>query len=187
MQYRKLFLWLLTGLAALFYIRYSTDRVEPDTASDITLPADSPDIYVTGMALSRYDDQGIRIMTVNADTLAVYNTTGQSLLGQPVVLLRPKDQNSWRVTAEQAIILANDNIEFKQNVVAEQVSSLPATVVRSDVMIISDQGQRISSDLEVNIVKGGQTVDAVGMDVKLNTLEPVIELLSEVTFVYEPS
>jgi len=185
MQYPKLLLWLLIGLAGLFYMRFSADRVEPVTASEIDLPADSPDIYVTGMALTRYDDQGIRIMTVNADTLAVYNTIGQSLLGQPVVVLRQQGQTTWRVTADQATILANDDIEFRQNVVAVEVSSLPATVVTSDVMKVTDQGQRIRSDLAVNIVKGGQTADAIGMDVKLDALEPVIELLSEVNFVYE--
>ncbi|WP_320827402.1 LPS export ABC transporter periplasmic protein LptC [Reinekea sp.] len=187
MQYPKLLLWLLIGLAALLYMRFSADQVDSITASDIDLPADSPDIYVTGLALARYDEQGIEIMTVNANSLAVYNSIGQSLMSQPVVVLSQQGQTTWRVTADQAIILANDDIEFRHNVVAVQVSSVPATVVRSDVMQVSDQGKRIRSDLAVNIVKGGQTVDAIGMDVKLDTLEPVIELLSEVTFVYEPS
>ncbi|WP_320826764.1 LPS export ABC transporter periplasmic protein LptC [Reinekea sp.] len=187
MHYSKLLVWLLIGLAALLYNRSSSDRIDADTTSEIDIPTDLPDIYVTGMVLNRYDDQGIINMTVNADTLAQYNISDQSLLGRVVVVLSQQGQTTWQVTADEATILANDDIEFRHNVVAVQASNEPATVLRTDAMKVSDQGQRMTSDLAVNIVKGGQTVDAIGMDVKLDDLEPVIELLSEVTFVYEPS
>jgi|TARA_B110000503_G_C7163206_1_gene420638 LPS export ABC transporter protein LptC len=189
MQYRKLLLMLLIGLAALvlLMLMFSDDRTAAAVTSQVELPADSPDIYVTGMALTRYDEQGNRVMTVDADTVSVYNSTGQSLLSQPVVVLTNAGQRTWRVNANQALVMANDDIEFSHNVVATQLNGTPATRVGSEFMKVSDRGKLISSDLAVTIVKGTQTVDAIGMTVQLDAPEPVINLLSEVNFVYEPS
>jgi LPS export ABC transporter protein LptC len=187
MMYRKLLLMLLVGLAALLMLMFSDDRMDPEVANQIELPADSPDIYVTGMALTRYDYQGNRVMTVNADTVSVYNSSGRSLLSQPVVVLTNAGQNIWHVTADQAMVLANDDIEFKHNVVATQLNNAPITQIGSEFMRVSDQDQRISTELAVTIVKSRQTVDAIGMTVQLDAPEPVINLLSEVNFVYEPS
>ncbi|WP_287419754.1 LPS export ABC transporter periplasmic protein LptC [Reinekea sp.] len=189
MMYRKLLLMVLIGLAALLLILLmsSDERMTAEVTYQITLPADSPDIYVTGMALTRYDKLGSKVMTVDADTVSVYNSSGQSLLSQPVVILTDAGQKTWHIRADQALVMANDDMEFRHNVVATQLNGTPATRVGSEFMRVSDQGQLISTDLAVTIVKGRQTVDAVGMAVQLDAPEPVINLLSEVNFVYEPS
>ena len=189
MNYRTLLLMVLIGMAALLLILLmsSDERLAAEIKSQITLPVDSPDIYVTGMALTRYDHQGNNIMTVDADTVSIYNNSGQSLLSQPVVVLTVAGQQTWHIRADQALVMANDDIEFRHKVVATQLNAAPATRVGSEFMRVSDQGQRISTDLAVTIVKGRQTVDAIGMTVQLDAPEPVINLLSEVNFVYEPS
>jgi len=185
-QYRNVIVWVILAAAAVIYIWLNNDQ---DTNIDTTflfIPDDPPDVFITGMDLTRYGADGAPVLNAKAESLSVYKETKQSLMTRPIVVLSNPEEETWRVTAEKAVIHTNEDIEFISNVLSVQLNATPSVVVASDYMNVTNQGSLIETDKPVRIVKGKQVINAIGMEVKLDTIKPVIHLLSEVSFTYDP-
>jgi len=174
-------------LVVFFWLNQSPQQDQEDNENALILPDNPPDIYVTGMNLSRFDEQGNLVMTTLADSLAVYEGDGKSLLTNPDVILSSNSIESWRIQADDAVLYSNEDLEFLNNVRVLQLNSDPATQITSDYLKATQQGNFIETDKPVQIVKGKQSMNAIGMTVNLDTIEPVIHLLSDVSFIYDPS
>ena len=72
---------------------------ETEESVELVLPDNPPDIYITGMDLTRFDNEGHVIMTTKADSLAVYEASGKSYLTFPDVILSENDQETWQILA----------------------------------------------------------------------------------------
>jgi LPS export ABC transporter protein LptC len=105
----------------------------------------------------------------------------------PNVTLTEKSEDSWLITAKEALLHENEDIEFKHDVLISQLNSEPPLTITSDFMSVTKQGTLVKTDLPVQIVKGKQVTNAIGMEVKLDTIKPIINLLSDVNFEYDPS
>jgi LPS export ABC transporter protein LptC len=151
------------------------------------LPDNPPDVYMTGMNLTRFNGTGQVEMKTEAESLAVYEADGVSLLAKPRVTLVTDSQDSWLITADEAQLFDNEDIEFKNSVVITQLNSTDPMMLTSEFLSVKNQGELVSTDLPVQIVKGSQVTNAIGMEVKLDTIKPIINLLSDVTFEYDPS
>lgn len=163
------------------------DKKTYTATPEVVLPDDSPDIYITEMDTTRFNKAGQPVMRAQGESLAVYNETGKSNIVRPIVTLLSNNIDTWRVTSEKAIISSNEDIEFITDVVAINLQSTPEAVIRTNYLIITRQGELIETELAVEITQGTQILNAVGMEIELNAVEPVIHLKSEVKFHYDPS
>lgn len=187
LQNRRNAIFIFIGIIIVAFWLLRPDSEPVSELSGTELPEDSPDVYITGLDLTRYDVNGIATMTTQAQTMAVYNERGQSVLTKPNVTLFDNSVDTWRITSNTAIVFDNDDVEFQSNVIAVQTTSNPPLIIASDSIRVQDKGTRIRSDLPVQILQGKQAIDAVGMEIELDTIKPIIHLLADVNFNYDPS
>jgi LPS export ABC transporter protein LptC len=151
------------------------------------LPEEIPDVYMTNMDLTRYSATGEPTLKVLASTVATYNDSGTSLLTAPIVTLVKDHENDWRITAQKAVVYDNEDIEFFNDVIVTQLNTTPASIVKSEYMKVTEQGNLVTTEKPVEITQGKQIIDAIGMNVNLDTISPIIHLKNEVTFFYDPT
>ena len=154
---------------------------------EVSLPEDAPYRYITELNSTRFNRLGQPIMKAKGDSLAVYNDEGKSNIVRPTVTLISNNLETWRVTSEKAIMSKNEDIEFINDVVAINLLSVPQTIVKSDYLKITKGGELIETDSPVSVTQGPQVLNAVGMEIKLDTVDPVIHLKAEGNFSYDPS
>jgi LPS export ABC transporter protein LptC len=187
LQGRRVLIWLVAG-AGLALFLFLGDPSSSSTPTEVaTLPDDEPDVYMTDMELTRFNEQGTIAMVTYADTMSVYNDTGLTRLTKPRVTLYENEDEQWRITANEANVYENEDIEFASNVIAVQTNDTPPLIIASEELTIRQSGTFITSDTAVQILQGRQTIDAIGMEVDLQSDEPVIHLLEEVSFSYDPT
>ena len=119
--------------------------------------------------------------------MAVYEERGENILTQPEVKLVEDGETNWTISSRHATVFSNDDIVFSEDVIAVNNRLSPPLIVATEFMKVTNKGELISTDVPVQIIQGKQTMNAVGMEVKLDTIEPVINLLSDVSFQYDPS
>lgn len=183
---RNAVFWLIIASVAVWFFGFNNSKTI-DLASDLELPDNPPDVYITGMDLTRFNSNGEVAMKTVAASLAVYEEEGISLLSMPKVTLTENNEDRWLITAKEALLHDNEDIEFKHDVLILQLNGEPPLTITIDFMSVTNQGEFINTDLPVQIVKGKQVTNAIGMEVKLDTIKPIINLLSDVNFEYDPS
>lgn len=184
---RNVLVWIIVAVAIAGYFVIQPESTTDQLEAENTLPDDNPDIFITGLDLTRFGPSGDIILKTLADTMAVYDERGESILTEPKVSLIENGEASWIISSQKATVFSNDDIEFTSDVVATNNQLQPPLVVETQYMKVTQKGELISTDVAVQIVQGKQTMSAVGMQVKLDTIEPVIQLLSDVSFQYDPS
>lgn len=183
---RKYFLIIIVALIGFVFIWQSNSGKEVQSAS-IDLPSNTPDVFMTEMDLIRYSETGEPVQKVLAKTVATYNDTGKSILTLPIVTLLRDQQSNWKITAKEAIVYDNEDIEFFSDVIVTKLNSEPVSVVKSDYMKVTEQGNLVITEEPVEITQGKQIINAVGMKVNLGTISPIIYLKDQVTFSYDPT
>lgn len=186
-QSRRILIWLIAGAGLALFLFYG-DPSTPESeliASD--LPEDQPDVFMTDMALTQFNEQGTIAMTTLAETMAVYNDSGLTTLTRPRVTLFENDRANWRITANLAKVFDNEDIQFTSNVLAVQTTDTPPIIIASEELTVRQSGTLITSESAVQILQGRQTVNAIGMEVNLQSDDPIIHLLEEVSFSYDPT
>ena len=186
-QYKNIILWAALSLSIMMFFWLNNKTETFDDFVDLALPDDPPDVFITAMNLTRFDTNGNIAMTTEADTLAVYEASGESLLTNAKVILSNASVATWQITAEHAVLHKNEDIEFSNNVVTLQLNDTPSTQINTEYMMVTNNGKLVKTDKAVFITKGKQSINAIGMEVKLDTIEPIIHLLSDVSFKYDPS
>lgn len=186
-RFAQFLLWAAALLLAVWLIDLSPGSEEPADTAALALPEDAPDVYITGLELTRYNAEGQPILQTAAESMSVYNAESESRLTEPTIYRLAQNIPTWKITSEQASLFGNDNIEFRRDVVVAQQNVNDPLIVTSEQMRYAQQQQWIETDQPVEVVQGNQRVTAVGMTVNLDTIEPVIQLLSDVDFYYDPS
>ncbi len=183
----RLTLWLIIICAAVLYLWVNNHPGKSDSQVENAEIENTPDLYITDMDLTRYSIDGIANMHTKADTFSYYEEEGEGLLSWPHVILIDDEIETWKIESRRAVIHDNEDIEFFTDVVAKKMDAVPILIVNSDYIKYSNSTNFISTQTPVEITQGKQVVNAIGMTVNLNQTEPVIDLLTEVTFSYEPS
>ncbi|MDN3648732.1 LPS export ABC transporter periplasmic protein LptC [Reinekea marina] len=171
--------------ASLLYL-LQEDDIQPSEEQSIVLPEGSPDIYMTGVDITRYDEQGQATLHAKGESLTVFNDPKRTVFAQPIIHLIDQEQRTWRITSSIAFIDENDNIDFQENVVATQLISSPPLILRTEQLLVDPAKNALKSDLAVQVTQGQQRIKAIGMTAELDTMGTNIHFLSEVSFVYEP-
>lgn len=184
---RNITLWLAMAGVAIWLIFFNRPEPAPTALPSTNLPENSPDYYIEGLDLSRMDANGELVLTNQSASLAVYEDQNISIFTAPTVELYQQQVARWQIKSVSAELLNNDDIEFSTSVSIVQLNSDIPVTIHTEFLKISEQGQRISTDQPVEIIKGQQVTHAVGMVVTLNSPEPTIHLLSDVSFIYDPS
>lgn len=182
---RKYLIVAIITIVGAAFIWLNTNRT-PSVRAELELPDETPDVYMTDMDLTRYSADGVPTLKVLASTVATYNESGKSLLSAPVVTLLKDRENDWKITARNAVVYDNEDIEFFYDVIVTQLNTTPTSIVKSEYMKVTEQGNLVTTDKPVEITQGRQIVNAVGMNVNLGTIDPIIHLEDEVTFFYDP-
>lgn len=186
-RFRSVFIWIVViGSAAIYFWLDENKQGDPTELSISEVPDASPDAVLTGMNLTRYNSLGVATLNAKAESLAIYNDTGLSFMEQPNVILLNDQEGQWQITSERAVIDDNEDIEFFTNVTTVQLDTTSPVTMTSDYMKILNQGRLVKTDRPVNIIRGAQIIDSLGMTINLETREPIVTLLSEVKFYYEP-
>lgn len=184
---RNAVLWLVIAGVAVWLISLKQSPTEQVASSLPNIPENTPDIYIEGLDSSRMNSAGELVLTTQAHSLAVYEQENISLFEQPTVQLYQEQNPRWQITSQSAQLMAEDDIEFLRDVEVIQLNANTPISIFTDYLLVTEQGQRISTDQPVKILKGQQVTNAVGMEVKLDTIEPLINLLSDVSFIYDPA
>lgn len=179
--------WALVALLALWLIGFQGAQDPQAPASAYVLPEDAPDVYITSLDLTRYNAQGQPTLTTTAKTMSVYEDRGQSLLELPVIHRLDDGTATWQIIADQATLFDNDDIDLSGNVVVTQQNAEPPMLLFSEQMQYTEATQRIVTDLPVQVQQGKQRITSIGLTVNLDTIEPIIQFLSDVDFYYDPS
>ncbi|TCS37626.1 LPS export ABC transporter periplasmic protein LptC [Reinekea marinisedimentorum] len=182
---RKYLIVAVITIVGAAFIWLNSNR-GPAVESALELPEEIPDVYMTDMDLTRYSATGVPTLKVLASSVATYNDSGKSILTAPVVTLLKDQENDWKITARNAVVYDNEDIEFFTDVVVTQLNTTPASIVKSEYMKVTEQGNLVTTDKPVEITQGKQIINAVGMNVNLDTISPIIHLENEVTFFYDP-
>ncbi len=187
-KYKNITLWLAIAFSSMvFFWLNNKDTQIIENIAELELPENPPDVYITGMDLTRFDANGNVVMTTAAETLAIYEQTGESYLSNPLVTLAKDTVQTWQITSRNAVLYKNEDIDFINDVIVLQLDKEPATQMNTEFVKITNQGDLVLTDKPVQFIKGKQSIYAIGMEAKLDTIEPIIHLLSDVSFQYDPS
>lgn len=182
---RNLLIWLLSITAGVIFIQFI--QQEPsEQQNDVSVADELPDARAENIHMVRVEN-GLKTIETLADHLESYDKRGESYLTNPDVTLFKLTQANWHIVSDTATVFTNNDIHFIGNVVVTQLNEVPAMILKTDFLSYSEVSQRIFSDQAVNAVKGLQRMNAIGMEVELDTINPIIHLLSDVNLEYEPS
>lgn len=176
---------LLPALALTILYRQLTAPTIP-MSELMTWPEDTPAVYITGPRVSVFNAAGEKELSTFADSLASYADSRQHRLLNPRTTILEEGQERWQISAAQATVLANDDVLYETEVIATELTGA-AVMIRSDTLLISEQGDLISSDGPVEVSQGAQRARATGMQIQLGSSQSVVELLADVSFHYEPN
>ncbi|TXR52172.1 LPS export ABC transporter periplasmic protein LptC [Reinekea thalattae] len=160
---------------------------ESTTDTAFELPEQTPNIYMTDMKLTRYNSAGEALVYIESTDVAIYQELGETLLNQPDITILNNDRNDWKITANRAVLYDNDDVEFFIDVTMVEQTERLATSIVSDYVKATQSGQWVETDLPVEIRQGNSRSNAIGMTADLSDANPIINLIDEVTFYYEPN
>lgn len=186
-RFAQFAMWAAALLFAVWLIDLTPEGASPLEETTLNLPDDSPDVYITGLQLTQFNAQGQKVMMTEAESMSVYNDSDLSRLETPLIQQLDGQQVAWRITAQEALLFSNEDIELINDVLILQQNVPSPIQVSSEWMRYAQATEIIETDRPVEVIQGPQTVTAVGMSVNLGTIEPVIQLLSDVNFYYDPS
>ncbi len=182
---RNLLLWITliaVGLLVTFFLPDQQNNQPATTEGTKELP----DATATNLHMVRVED-GQKTMETTADTLESFESKSETYLTNPDVLLFTLEVPSWNIVSRTATVFSNNEIHFIGDVIVTQLDQTPSMVINTDFLSYSEINQLIETDKPVTAVKGKQRMNAIGMRVNLDTIDPIIHLLSDVNLEYEPS
>lgn len=182
----KATIFLAVATAALFVLLQPDLDIPNPSEGVLSLPADTPDIFVTGVNLTRFDRAGQLQLSLIGESLALYNDRDETFVNQPDVTLYNDQQANWRITSAVATLFGAEQALFEGDVVATELERSTTAQLFSEAMTINPTEQTLSSDVFVRLSQGPNTATAIGMTAKVDTMGSTIHLLSEVTFSYDP-
>lgn len=184
-------LLLVTAIVAGAVFTWFASQDNDSTTQQVSafeLPEQTPNIYMTDIKLTRYNSLGQAEVYIESKDVAVYQSRGETLLSEPDITLLNQAKNDWKITANRAVLYDNDDVEFFTDVtMIEQTTALTATSLSSDYFFVTDSGQWVSTDRAVAVRQANNRSNAIGMTADLSTPSPIINLIDEVTFYYEPN
>ena len=182
---RNLLFWALALVAGIIVLQLLQQRPNPQQQATPD-EQELPDITAEHIHVVR-TKSGTKTLETVADFLESYNGRGETYLTNPDVTLFTEQHPHWHIISDNATVFSNNDIHFQGHVVVTQLTEVPNVVVNTEFLSYSEVKQLITTDQPVQAVKGLQRANAVGMEVELDTIRPIIHLLSDVNLEYEPS
>lgn len=84
------------------WLQQQQDKVL-SAAQDRTLQAESPDTYLENITIKTYSESGDLVTNTKAELSQHYPHQAVTIIAQPIIFYRAKDQTEWQVFAERAL------------------------------------------------------------------------------------
>lgn len=179
-------LTVLVGLGVVAaLVTYWTVLVSDDAATRLLSriePSDRIDLYVEQPRGVKFNDQGRRVQTFEADHLSHFLTSNHSDLTVPRFHIYTDRGEIWDGTAATATLLGDSEIRLRDNVVI--VDQAATTRLISEQLNYFPKQQKVDSAVAVLVKRANDTSKSVGMHADLNTNR--VELLSRVEGIHVP-
>src|SRR5512139_2270568 len=150
---------------------------------------EGPDFVVNGVTLTQFDPMGRATNRLFAETMTHYAADDRAELQRPrYVSLRP-DQPRLEARSQQALVEAGgERILLTGDVVITRAAGAagepPMRLVTDRLLAVPDFEQ-YSTDLPVEVERGGSVIRAVGMD--YDNIKRVLKFHSKVRVTIEPA
>ncbi|MBU0455167.1 MAG: LPS export ABC transporter periplasmic protein LptC [Pseudomonadota bacterium] len=139
-----------------------------------------PDSVMTYVVSTQFDAQGQIHATIKSPKITHYEKNDRSHFETPFIVLYPKNEPPWHITAKEGNALQGDKrIELIGNVVIRQLSGPNShqIILKTSKMTFFPNRSFASTDQPVTITQPGNIVKSVGLTIDLNT--GIIHLLSK--------
>lgn len=170
---------LLVISAVVLLSRWLVDSVESRMAGEERKVSHTPDYYLENFAFTAMDTTGAPEYRLIADLMQHFPDDDTVALTSPQMTFYRDAERPWHAQAETATVFDDgERIHLFGTVTMRQEVSppeLPVVVTTRDVRM-RPREQYAETDAPVNIVRGPDTIDAVGARVFLD--EGIVELLS---------
>lgn len=171
---------LLASIGAVIAMSVYTTQYLNDSAtlSLLTGTADKNriDLFAEQVHGVKFDSEGKLVETLQAPRLDHYPERDESVLSEPALEANGKDGKVWKITAETATLVGDDEINLQQNVVI--VDRAQTLRFESEQLTYFSKKQEAATDVAVRLQHLADVTTAIGMRANLNTNR--IELLRNV-------
>lgn len=172
------------GLIALA-IWWQTDREQTAGQARLELPENAPDLYIESPRQVRFDAQGQPELRAQAESLAYYESNGESLMTEPVMTLLSNPDQPWQITSDHATLFSDGSANFEQNVEVIEQQAVGGMQLYTDWLRVEQNGRFVTTPRPVKLLQPGQEARGVGMDAILTGEDSDITLKSEVSIRYD--
>lgn len=177
---------LFFSIALGLYWQVQMKKNEQQTSASTGI--EQPDFVADNLKSVSYNDEGKVESRVSADHMEHYEANNLTRFTQPVYLLYPDDGNAhWRISATEGTLDRHDNIvTLQNNVIIDAITpNEPLQQLKTSYLELDLDTMIMRSDRVINVDGVGFKVDGTGLYADLN--EQTVELLNQVTGIYEPN
>ncbi|WP_028669366.1 LPS export ABC transporter periplasmic protein LptC [Saccharospirillum impatiens] len=166
-------------------IWWQTSRDEITGQARLELPENAPDLYIEQPDQTRFNIEGKPQMRARAESLAYYESKGESLMRLPVMTVLSSPDKPWRITSEQAVLFDDGSINFEQNVEVIEQQTQGGMELYTEWLRVEQNGRFVTTPRPVRLLQPGQEARGIGMDAVLTGDDSDITLKSEVSIRYD--
>lgn len=181
---RSLIIATSLGLIALT-IWWQTGRDEISRKARLDLPENAPDLYIEQPDQTRFDIEGRPELRARAESLAYYESNGESLMKLPVMTVLSSPNQAWQITSKQAVLFNDGSVNFEQNVEVIEQQDTAGMQLYTDWLRVEQNGRFVTTPRPVRLLQPGQEARGIGMDAILTGDDSDITLKSEVSIRYD--
>lgn len=181
---RTLIIATSLGLVA-FAIWWQTGQDESAGQARLELPENAPDLYIEQPDQTRFDATGQPELRARAESLAYYESTGESLMTRPVMTVLSSPDQPWQITSDQAVLFNDGSMNFEQNVEVIEQQTTDSMQLYTDWLRVEQNGRFVTTPRPVRLLQPGQEARGIGMDAILTGDDSDITLKSEVSIRYD--
>lgn len=172
------------GLVALA-IWWQSGQNESAGRARLDLPENAPDLYIEQPDQTRFDATGQPELRAQAESLAYYESNGESLMTRPVMTVLSSPDQTWKITSDQAVLFNDNSMNFEQNVEVIEQQTPEAMQLYTDWLRVEQNGRFVTTPRPVRLLQPGQEARGIGMDAILTGEDSDITLKSEVSIRYD--
>lgn len=170
-KFHYIIVLILVLIITTLTYRLSTSVDKPTAATDPSLRHD-PDYFISDFKATMYDKSGAANYRITAQHLEHFPDTDTVEIQHLIVEYIDTTQLVWQATAEAGIGYKNTEImHLSGNVKIKRQTPDPDKnlVMETDKLRIDFANRRASTDTKVKITGKNSTINAIGMDVNLDT------------------
>jgi LPS export ABC transporter protein LptC len=151
----------------------------------LILPENAPDLYIEQPVQTRFNTLGQPTMRASAEALSFYESSGESLMTQPIMVLMSNPDELWQITSEHAILYDDGSADFERDVAVIELNTPQGMQLYTDWLRVEQNGRFVTTPRPVRLIQPGQEATGVGMDAFLTGEDSELTLKSEVSIRYD--